>query len=90
MFYFLVNCHKALAGVTPGPSGLLYLTRPVVKVSGRHGGQVAGAGDLARDVARDGDGGEPVREEGAGVAVVDRRLATWYEKGPQFKYSYLP
>ena len=53
-------------------SGLLYLTRPVVEVSGRHGGQVAGAGDLARDVARDGDGGEPVREEGAGVAVVDR------------------
>jgi len=47
-------------------------TWTIIKVCGGHGCQVAWAGDFTGDVTGDGDSGEPVRQERAGVTVVYR------------------
>ena len=56
---------------------IIVITRSVIKIGRGHWGEVAGAADLAGDVAGDGDGREAMGQQRARVAVVHRRFAAF-------------
>jgi hypothetical protein len=69
----MATLYRTTARVNPDFTG------SVVEIGGGHGGEVAGAGDLAGDVAGDGDGREPVRQQRAGVIVIKLFTSVIYE-----------